>query len=351
MATNDSQTSLLPVRHANSEFFIADVFDTLPFKDDIASMEHPIFTLTKGKDMREFEYKKDNITINVTPSMKGLPTIFDKDVLLYCGSLLMNQINQNKHIEGYIPPKTLRISSHDLLVATNRMTNGQGYKLLKQALERLKGVMIKTNVQTNKRQVTSGFGLIESYRIVESSKLKNRMVRLEITLSDWLYNSILGNEVLTINRDYFRVGRPLERRLYEIARKFCGRSSEWKIGLEKLQEKTGSQSTLAKFRFMLKQLAEHTNIPDYRLELSKDDIVTFYKESASKNQITDIENLPYIKPETIAKGSELVKRSGKNISYPEIHSQFSQSLTNGFTPDNVDGAFINFVKKKIQDFK
>lgn len=332
--------SLLPERHQTKDFFIADIFDSISIKDDIASMEHPIFSLTKGKDFRNLEYKNQNVTVTIKPTTDGLPTIFDKDVLLYCGSLVMEQINQ-----GTIPPKTLRISSHDLLVATNRPTNGKGYTLLKKALDRLKGVSIKTNIKTNKREVIDAFGLIESYRIIESSKVKNRMVRLEITLSDWFYNSIVGKEVLTINRSYFRLGKALERRLYEIARKHCGKSYEWKIGLKLLKDKTGSTSTLTKFRYFIREISKANHLPDYEITLSDKDIVVF----RNRVDTIDIDDLPSISPETILRGAELVKQAGTGWNYQEIRSQFSQQLLNGFQPENVNGAFIGFVKKKINN--
>jgi plasmid replication initiation protein len=295
--------SLLPERHPTKDFFIADIFDNLPFKDDIASMEHPIYTLSKKLDFRKLEYQNGNVSIAIAPSTYGLPTIFDKDILLYCGSLLMEQINKN-----ILPPKTLRISSHDLLVATNRPTNGRGYELLKNALDRLKGVSIKTNIKTNKREITSAFGLIDRYEIIESSKVKNRMVRLEITLSDWFYNSIIGKEVLTISRDYFRLGRALERRLYEIARKHCGREGEWKIGLAKLKNKTGSTSTLKKFRFFLKEIEKKNHLPDYSIFIS-DDMVTF----TPTREFVELEEVPRISPETIEKGRRITKQAGTRM--------------------------------------
>jgi len=99
----------------------------------MASMEHPIFSLSKKRDLRDIIYRNGEVTITVKPTSDGLPTIFDKDVLLYCGSI--------------------------------------------------------------KREVIKAFGLIESYEIVESSRVKNRIIRLEITLSDWFYHSILGKSV------------------------------------------------------------------------------------------------------------------------------------------------------------
>lgn len=332
--------SLLPERHPTKDFFIADIFDNLPFKDDMASMEHPLFSLSKKRDLRDLHYQNGNVSISIKPTSDGLPTIFDKDILLYCGSLLMEQINK-----GNIPPKTLRISSHDLLVATNRRTSGEGYSLLKKALDRLKGVSIKTNIKTNKREITSAFGLIESYEIIESSRVKDRMIRLEVTLSDWFYNSILGKEVLTINRNYFRLGKALERRLYEIARKHCGNSDEWKIGLEKLKDKTGSTSTLKKFRYFIRQITKTNYLPDYKISISENDIVTF----AIRRKFIELDDLPSISPETLMRGKEIVEKSGTNWNYQEIRKQFSYQLLNGFEPENVNGAFIGFVKKKISE--
>ena len=49
-----------------------------------------------------------------------------------------------------------------------------------------------------------------------------RLRYLEVTLCEWLFRAIESAEVLPISRDYFRLRRPLDRRLYELARKHCG---------------------------------------------------------------------------------------------------------------------------------
>ena len=101
------------------------------------------------------------------------------------------------------------------------------------------------------------------------------MVKLEATMSDWFYNSLLGKEVLTINRKYFKLRKPLERRLYELARKHCGTQGEFKIGLEKLHKKTGSTSPLKKFRYYLRKIIKTNHLPDYQLFLADNDVVHF----------------------------------------------------------------------------
>ena len=331
--------------HPIEDFFVADVFENLPFKDDMASMEHPIFVLSKKKDMRCLEYHRDNVSISIIPNAFGLPTIFDKDILLYCGSQLMQLVNK-----GEVPPKTLRISCHDLLVATNRPTDGSGYTMLKRALDRLVGVKIKTNIKTNKREQTSSFGMIDSYNVIESSRVKDRMVRLEIRMSDWYYNSLVGKEVLRINRDYFLLGKPLERRLYEIARKHCGHQPSWSIGLIPLMEKTGSTSPLRKFRYFIKQIIADDDIPDYRIALDNDDKVTFSQKKQLEEQAQlSFDTLPILSHSAIEKARNMVIGSRCGLDFYSIHAEFSESLAKGFAPDNADGAFIGFVKKKISE--
>ena len=124
---------LLPVRHENRDFFVCDIFDALPyFKDDMASMEHPIFSLSTKPDMRVLHYEYNGNTITIIPSGNGLATIHDKDILLYCISKLRYAIAQER-----TPSRTIRFSSRDLLVSTNRPTDGESYERLKNALNRI----------------------------------------------------------------------------------------------------------------------------------------------------------------------------------------------------------------------
>ena len=93
------------------------------------------------------------------------------------------------------------------------------------------------------------------------------MILVTVTLSDWIFRSVLARSVLTLPRDYFGLRKPLERRVYEIARKHCGRQAEWRIGLETLLKKTGSTSPRRVFRRMIRDIAEEDGLPDYRLEV------------------------------------------------------------------------------------
>jgi plasmid replication initiation protein len=253
--------------------------------------------------------------------------------------------------KGLVPPKTIRISTHDLLVTINRVISGDSYKKIKNALERLKGVSITTNIKTNKRTQSSGFGLIDSYNIIKSDRVKDRIVRLEITLSDWFYNSIIGKEVLTINRDYFRLRQPLERRIYEIARKHCGVQDKWQISVDGLHKKTGSRSSIPKFFFSLKKIVAKNILPDYHMFLDKSTI-TFQPRNqklliAQQKALDNHDNYkPVISTSILEKAKEMTLKAGTGWDFYAIVEEFTQ-FTMSRPPQDYNKAFIGFVKKKV----
>ena len=198
-------------------------------------MGHPLFSLSTKPDMRTRRYDHNNAWMEIRPSAEGLATVHDRDILIYCISQLMTAINAGRKVS-----RTLRFSGAELLTATNRMPTGRGYDLLRLALERLAGTRITTNIMTGNKEITRGFGLIDSFEIVRQSR-EGRMQEIEVTLSDWVFNAIESHEVLTLHRNYFRLRKPIERRQYELARKHCGRKPEWRISLDLLRRKVGTE--------------------------------------------------------------------------------------------------------------
>ena len=169
--------------------------------------------------------------------------------------------------------KTVRFTAYNLLKATGRVINGSAYERLKDSLNRLSGTRIATEIKTGGQRIASGFGLIDRWEVVEKSEKNNRMVALEVKLSDWTFNSVKANEVLTLHPDYFKLRKPLERRLYEIARKHVGRQSSFKIGLEVLMKKAGVMDLKKKFRASLRTSIKNDAIPEYKFSLDDTDIV------------------------------------------------------------------------------
>jgi plasmid replication initiation protein len=259
---------LLPDRHRQGDFFLCDIFDAIP-KDDLATMEHPIFSLSTRPDRRILRYVHNNVQIEVTPSVKGLATIHDKDILIYCISQLMAALNAGKAVS-----RRLHLRAHDLLIATNRETSGDAYRRLKEAFERLAGTRVTTNLETGTHEVTSGFGLIESWEIVRHAR-GGRMVSVAVTLSEWLFRAVMAKSVLTLSRDYFRLRKPLERRIYEIARKHCGRQDSWRVSVDLLLKKSGSASPRRVFRKMLRDMIVAGHLPDYEMAEEPGDMIRF----------------------------------------------------------------------------
>src|SRR3546814_2767851 len=107
------------------------------------------------------------------------------------------------------------LTARDLLVWTNRQTDGDGYDRLRSAFERLSGTRITTNIKADGEEITEGFGLINEWRIVRQTR-SGQMSEIKVTLSDWLFKMVEGRSVLTLHRDYFRLCKPLERRIYEL---------------------------------------------------------------------------------------------------------------------------------------
>lgn len=330
--------ALLPDRHPQKDFFILDISDVVA-KDDMASMEHPLFSLATKPDMRHLVYKSGTNKLEIIPSGKGLPTIFDKDILIFCISQLMDMKNRGEKIG-----KRVRFSARELLIATNRPTNNLGYNRLEHAFQRLRGTTFTTNIATGNKIETRIFGLIDEGGFVRTADERFRLDYCEIVLSDWLMRAIEANEVVTISNDYFRLRRPLERRLYEIGRKHCGGQPKWQIGLAKLQEKTGSNAPLKKFRLNIRQIIEDDHTPFYRMELTAEDLVIFRPRSPQSNLLLEMKIPEWA--EDKARG--IAREKGRD--YYALRTDwlaFARSESaKGNPPKNSGAAFVAYCKKQ-----
>lgn len=266
---------LSPDRRVQRDFFVADLLDAAP-KGDIASMEHPLFALRAG-DKRVRTYERPGITVTIKPGYDGCATIHDKDLWIYCISQLVEAKNRGRGIN-----RTLQFTAYDFLRSTNRDTSGRAYSRLAEMLQRLTGTRIETNIETGDKRERGFFGLVDSAKVIERDQ-DDRMVAVEVTLPDWLFRSVNAMQVLTLSPDYFRLRKPLDRRIYELARKHCGYQEKWKVGLSTLHEKSGSADKRFRFRAAIKELVEADNLPDYLIRFNADtDSLTFRPRSERK---------------------------------------------------------------------
>jgi|TARA_B110000240_G_scaffold37056_1_gene40753 plasmid replication initiation protein len=333
---------LMSDRYFQHELFICDVADAVP-NDLVIHMGHPFYSLSKKPEMNVRRYEHNGNWIEITPSVKGLATIYDKDILIYCISQIMAKLKNNEPVSPRV-----RISSRDLLIFTNRGTSGRDYMALIQGLDRLEGTRIRTNIRSGDKEQSDSFGLIDSSSIHRKKGLDGRLLWCEVTLSAWVFNAIRAQEVLTLHSDYFRLRKPIERRVYEIARKHCGHQNEWKIGLEALYKKTGCQSPLKRFRQMFRVLVDYNHLPEYRLIFDAvSGIVSFC------NRETDTYNSKlsvwegFLKPE--AYNDARLVAPGCDVYLLE-HKWRSSIGGNKIKPNNLTKSFIEFCRiwhKKI----
>lgn len=286
-------------KHPQLDLFVTDVLAWSP-KADRHSLEHPFFSLSKKKDLKIRKYTSPDgkAHIEITPSIKGLATIYDKDILIYAASIIREAITRGVNFKENQP---VDITAYNLLVSTNRGIGGKSYNDLEEALDRLMGTIIKTDITTNDVRQKEAFSLLENWKIVEKSPLNERMYSISIKLSNWLFNAIVNgeNELLSINREYFKLMSGVERRIYEIGRKHCGRQPSWSIFMPKLYAKSGSYSDLREFRRMVKEVVARNTLPDYILEFDiKKDKLTFFPRKSEGGRKALFEALS--QPEQVA---------------------------------------------------
>ncbi len=324
---------LLPDKHPTGDMFVCDVFDASP-KDDLGSMEHPIFSLSTRPDRRILSYSHNGVTVDVTPSVKGRATIHDKDILIYCISQLMAAMNAGRDIS-----RTLQLRAHDLLVATNRDTSGDSYARLREAFERLAGTRITTNMATGETETTTGFGLIESWEIVRRSK-GGRMVSVTVTLSEWLYRAVVSKSVLTLSRDYFSLRKPLERRIYELARKHCGRQPEWRVSVKTLHKKSGSAAPLRVFRAAVRRMIQAAHVPEYEMEEEPGDLIRFSR----MGQLVEAAGAPVLKSDTLEVARGMMPGADVYALEAEWRSWWAETGRKSLT--SPDQAFVGWLKTR-----
>lgn len=250
------------------DFFLGSIVDA-SIKDNHDLMSYPFFALTKRPRMTPIVYKENGVSIVVNPGNKGMATIWDKDILLYLVTVLNERIQRGMSVD-----RTIHFNACDLLRWTGRNFGKTDYELLFDAIYRLRSTTIETTIETGGTVERRGFGWIDNFRIIsrENRRGNKVMAGCEIMLNDWMYRAVVQDRsVLTIDPGYFNLTQGLERRLYEIARKHCGRQQSWIISLDKLHRRVGSQAaSLTEFKRQINGIIARDRLPNYSISLSFD---------------------------------------------------------------------------------
>jgi len=231
-------------------------------------MERPFFSLQKRKRVKPIEYSSPDgetwVKIEAIPAY-GMATIWDADILIWAASTLNRMREQGVNDL----PRTLRTTSYDLLRAIKRDTSGRAYQELQAALQRLQTTSISTSIRAPKRRTKAGFNWLDKWTL-EVDPDTDQPRGMTITLSDWVYEGIMGERsLLTMHQDYFLLTGGLERALYRIARKHAGnQKGGWTCRVEVLRDKTGSDSKPKEFNRMLRKVVEADQLPDYAMHMA-----------------------------------------------------------------------------------
>lgn len=328
---------LKAMKYPQGDLFVCDVTDVI-LKDDMASMEHPFYSLSKKPDREPRRYEHNGKWIEFRPSIKGLPTIYDKDLIIYAVSQLIAGIE-----EGDDVPKTVEIDPYAFFLFTQRGTGGRDYQALVDSLDRIDGTRYRTNVIFDGKKTDEWMGIIDRAAL-ETDEKTNKPKKLRITLSDMIIEAVRKRKnVLTLHRDYFRLRKPMQRRIYELARKHCGAQSDCPpFFLSTLHKKSGSKASLREFRRAMKGLAKEDALPDYHVIFDEDGdkVVFLRREDSAIGRIgEDMAEAPPLRPTTY----ETAKAVAPGADVYAIEAEWREWLIE--PPRNADAAFIGFCKK------
>ncbi|MBD8546861.1 replication initiator protein A [Sphingomonas sp. CFBP 8760] len=263
---------------SQGDLFVLDSPLLTEVRGEHSLMAYPFFALAKAGSKKSLVYKTDTVSIEIGAGPSGVATIYDKEILLYIASLLVAKMDAGERVA-----QEFYFTAHDLFRVTGVNGSARSYTRLQDALGRLQGTQIKTNIEAGGEGQTGFFSWL-SEAILQYTKTRTgeqRLKGVKVRLCDWLYRAILQDRrVLEYSSHYFQLG-PVERRLYEVARSTCI-DGPVQVGLNDLRLQLGYQNTLKHFRHVLRGIADADTIPDYGIILNEVDVPP---ESAAKRRV------------------------------------------------------------------
>lgn len=335
---------LKPIKHSQGDLFVCDITDVI-LKDDLASMEHPFYSLSKKPDREPRRYEYNGKWIEFRPSIKGMPTIYDKDLIIYAISQLIAGMKEGRPLS-----KRVKIDPYAFLVFTQRGVGGRDYDALCDSLDRIDGTRFRTNILFEGTRTDEWMGIIDGAKM-ETDERTGKIRSLELKLSDMVVETVERMQVLTLHRDYFRLSRPIERRIYEIARKAVGQDESWAFLMTTLHRKSGSKGSLPEFRRQMKPIIEGDYLPDYRIVFDEAaDKVTFINRNAS--QLVEVEDsapppLPQNTLRLSADVHDLARRHAPGWDVHALEGEWREWVHgSGIVVENANAHFLSFCKAR-----
>jgi len=247
------------------ELFRFDSPLTGEIRGERSLMAFPFFALSKNAWMKPLAYATPEVSIEVRPSARGVATIYDKEIVPYIASLMASKIDDGGQVS-----QDFMFTAHDLFTVTGANHSARSYSRLADALERLQGTQIRTNIEAGGEGEEGFFSWLSEARLQyarSGKKGEKRLKAVKVRLCDWLFRAILRDrQVLDYATTYFQLG-PIERRIYEVARSTCVEGETLEIDLPTFRLQIGFQNQLSNFRAAMREIVAQNTIPDYDLRL------------------------------------------------------------------------------------
>ncbi|WP_207461826.1 replication initiator protein A [Azospirillum sp. SYSU D00513] len=233
-------------------------------------MVYPFFDLDRKATREHLTFQSGTTRVEVKAlSGQGVATIYDRDLIIYAASLVKQQLDTEPGVE---PKRELVFSAHDFFAKACRDRSMRAYEKFEQMVDRLKGTMVKTNVETGGRGVSGWFnwlgdGTAIVYDINEASG-ERRMLYVKLVLCEWLVRAIKHDKkMFAVPTSYFDLP-PIARRLYDLARVNCDGGKVWETTLGKLHAAVGSNVPVARFKVQVNQVTKDGGIPEFDVTIT-----------------------------------------------------------------------------------
>lgn len=224
-------------------------------------MAYPFFSLAKTHRTTPIDFTAGDVTIRVEAVPEhGMATIWDADVLIWAASQLVEARDA-----GLTTSRLMAATPYEILTFIGRGTSLRDYLRLKAAFDRLQSTTVLTSLHQRSERRLHRFSWINEWTQLDRGP--GRPGGIQMILPDWFYRAIVeGALVLTIDKAYFALTGGLERWLYRLVRKHCGRQrSGWRFDFRHLHVKSGSLSPFRRFAFELRDIIRRQPLPGYTL--------------------------------------------------------------------------------------
>ena len=233
-------------------------------KDEMNLADFAIGLIDSGTDQKIIERSQVIKTAEsrleqswlVTGSAKwGLPQPSDDDILL----ALLYIASEDKFRSQTVP-----FSRYGLCKIMGWPKCGQNYERVEDGLRRLSTVKIEAKQSfydgQSKKYVSRVFGLLDTYALVECSKLE-KIDRSSASFSDVLWNSLKVENLKKIDlRIYYSLRSPIAKRLYRFLDKRRAKKSTFDLEMESLASMNlGISSESRRYPSQLKQTLDRAH--------------------------------------------------------------------------------------------